>query len=341
MRETGKLFIDGRDAMLEYGIFVEKGGYKGVVQMPSFKTLDTTEWEEFDGIEVDLLSPVLDTRQFQIQFCITNVRYAEDFFDDLATGAYHNFQFTELGKTYRLRMVSNGSFSSFIKLGKLTLTFADDFPVVPSGNPYQLGKSEVRQSGYELDGIDFSQFGSYILRGSDDSIRKAANIRDALKISVKSISGIDYDDEEVHFKAKDVTLKLLIDAENITEFWRRYNSLFAILMQSESRILYFANLPAEYDCYYKSMSVSKFEILRDGKIWCEFSVILTFTAYRPESSWMLLATEDFDWVITEDAENPARIKVRPKYGISLLVTEDGKYIISESDSDKIYINNQN
>ena len=79
MRETGKLFIDGRDAMLEYGIFVEKGGYKGVVQMPSFKTLDTTEWEEFDGIEVDLLSPVLDTRQFQIQFCITNVRYAEDF----------------------------------------------------------------------------------------------------------------------------------------------------------------------------------------------------------------------------------------------------------------------
>lgn len=116
-----KLFIDGRDAMLEYGIFVEKGGYKGVVQMPSFKTLDTTEWEEFDGVEVDLLSPVLDTRQFQIQFCITNVRYAEDFFDDLATGAYHNFQFTELGKTYRLRMVSNGSFSSFIKLGNSLL----------------------------------------------------------------------------------------------------------------------------------------------------------------------------------------------------------------------------
>lgn len=341
MREVGKLYIDGRDAMLEYGIFVEKGGYKGVVQMPSFKNVDSTEWLEFDGVEVDLLSPVLDTRQFQIQFCITNVRYAEDFFDDLATGAYHNFQFTELGKTYRLRMVSNGSFSSFIKLGKLTLTFADDFPVVPSGNPYQLGKSEVRQSGYELDGIDFSQFGSYILKGSDDSIRKAANVRENLKIDVKSIAGISYDDESAFFKSKDVTLKLLIDAADIDTFWYRWNALFSILMQPEQRIFYFSILPAEYDCYYKSMSVSKFEILRDGKIWCEFSVILTFTAYRPESSWMLLATEDFDWVITEDAENPARIKVRPKYGISLLVTEDGKYIITESDSDKIYINNQN
>ena len=339
MREQGKFYVDGRDAMTEYGIFVEKGGYKGVVQMPSFKKLDTTEWEEFDGIEVDLLSPVLDTRQFQIQFCITNIRYAEDFFDDLATGAYHTFLFNELGKTYRLRMVSNGSFSSFVKLGKLTLTFADDFPSVPSGNIYQLGKSGVRQSGYELDGVDFSQFGSYMLKGSDDSIRKAANIREALKIDVKSVSGISYDDEEVHFKSKDVTLKLLIDADNITEFWRRYNSLFAILMQSESRILYFANLPAEYDCYYKNMSVSKFEILKGGRIWCEFSVVLVFTAYRPESSWMLLATEDFDWVVTED-ESKARIKIRPKYGISLLVTEDGKYIITESDSDKIYINNQ-
>ena len=310
MREVGKLYIDGRDAMLEYGIFVEKGGYKGVLQMPSFKNVDSTEWLEFDGVEVDLLSPVLDTRQFQIQFCITNVRYAEDFFYDLATGAYHNFQFIELGKTYRLRMVSNGSFSSFIKLGKLTLTFADDFPVVPSGNPYQLGKSEVRQSGYEIDGVDFSQLGSYILKGSDDSIRKAANVRENLKIDIKSIAGISYDDKSVYFKAKDVTLKLLIDAADIDTFWYRWNALFSILMQSEQRTFYFSVLHAEYDCYYKSMSVSKFEILRDGKIWCEFSVVLTFTAYRPESTWMLLATEAYDWVITEDGL--ARIKIRQK-----------------------------
>lgn len=338
MREVGKLFIDGWDAMLEYGIFIEKGGYKGVVQMPSFKNIDSTEWLEFDGVEVDLLSPVLNTRQLSIPFFITNIRYAEDFFDDLATGAYHIFHFVELKKSYKLRMVSNGSFSSFIKLGKLTLTFADDFPVVPSGTPYQLGKSEIRQSGYELDGVDFSQLGSYILKGSDDSIRKAANVRENLKIDVKSIAGISYDDESVYFKGKDVTLKLLINAEDIDAFWYRWNALFSILMQSEQRIFYFSVLPAEYDCYYKSNSVSKFEILRNGRVWCEFSVVLAFTAYHPESSWMLLATEDYDWVITEDMM--ARIKIRPKSGISLLVYEDGKYIITESDSDKIYINNQ-
>ena len=339
MRETGKLLVDGFDAMVEYGILVEKGGYKQVVQMPSFKNIDLTEWAEFDGVEADLLSPVLNTRQLQIPFCITNIRYAEDFFDDLATGAYHTFYFEELKKTYRLRMVSNGSFSSFIKLGKLTLTFADDFPAVPSGSPYQLGKSEIRQAGYEVDGVDFSQFGSYVLKGTDDSIRKAANVRENLKIDVQSVAGISYDDEEVHFKTKDVTLKLLIDAEDIDEFWVRWNALFSILIQPEQRTFYFAVLPAEYDCYYKSNSVSKFEIMRSGRIWCEFTVVLVFTAYRPESSWMLLATEDYDWVITEELNNPARIKIRPKSGISLLISEDGKYIITE-DSNKIYINNK-
>ena len=284
MRQQGKLYIDNQDAMIEYGIFIEKGGYKQVVQMPSFKKIDTTEWLEFDGAEADLIAPVLDTRQLQIQFCITNIRYAEDFFDDLATGAYHIFNFVELKKTLKLRMVSNGSFSSFIKLGKLTLTFADDFPAVPSGNYYQRGKSEIRQSGYELDGIDFSQFGSYVLRGTDDSIRKAANVRENLKISVNSVAGLTYDDESVYFKTKDVTLKLLIDATDIDEFWKRYNVLFSILMQPEHRTFYFSILSAEYDGYYKSSSVSKFEIMPNGRVWCEFSVVIVFTAYRPESS---------------------------------------------------------
>jgi hypothetical protein len=338
MKYDGKLFIDEADAYTEYGVFVEQYGYKELIQMPSFKKVDTTEWLEFDGVEADLISPVLDTRQLQIQFCITNIRDAEDFFDDLTTCAYHTFYFVELKKTYKLRMISNGSFSSFIKLGKLTLTFADDFPAVPSGEYYQFGKSEIRQSGYELDGLDLSQFGSYVLRGTDDSIRKAANVRDNLKISVNSVAGLSYDDESVYFKTKDVTLELLIDATDIDEFWARYNALFSILMQPEQRTFYFSVLSAEYDCYYKTSAVSKFEIIPNGRVWCEFSVVLVFTAYRPESSWMLLATEDFDWVITEDGL--ARIKVRPKYGISLLVTEDGKYIITESDSDKIYINNQ-
>lgn len=339
MREEGKLFIDGSDALLTYGVFVEKGGYKSLIQFPAFKKIDSTEWPEYDGEEVDLTSPVLDSKTFSMQFCITNIDYAEILFDDLATGAYHTFEFTDLGKSYKLRMTSNGTFSSFIKLGKLTLSFADDFPKIPIGTYYPYGKSGIRQFGYEIDGIDFSQFGSYILKGSDDAIRKAPNIRSNLTVDTSSLAGVLYDDDYVTFKTKDVALKVLINADSINEFWKRWNSLWAIVLQSEARSFYFSALGNEYECYYKSNSVSKFEILRNGHVWCEFTLTLTFFSCRPIGSELLLATEDYDWVITEETEDPARIKIRPKGYLVLLISENGEYIVTEDDDSRIYFNN--
>lgn len=334
----GRLFIDGLDAFTEYGVFVEQYGYKQLVQRPAFKKLTSTNWPEEDGEEVDLISPVLDTRTLQIQFCIRNVRYAEDLFDVLSNGAYHEFEFVDLQKTYKLRMSQNGSFSQFVKLGKLTLTFSDDFPEVPTGKPMKWGKSGIRQVGFEIDGVDMSQFGAYVLKGTDESIRKAPNTKDNLKIDSAAAAGVVYDDENVQFKTKDITLKLLIDAPSIGEFWARYDALFSVLMQPEERLFFYDALVEEYTCYYKQCSVQKFEILRNGKVWCEFDVTLTFTSVRPVGQYMLLATEDYDFATTEDG---AKIIIRPKYGISLVIMEDGAYLVTEADSDKIYINNTN
>lgn len=339
MRGEGKLFIDGKDALLVYGVFVENGGYKSLIQMPSFKKISTTEWPEYDGEEIDLTEPVLDSKTFSMQFCIVNVDYAEILFDELATGAYHIFEFRDIGKSYKLRLTQNGSFSSFIKLGKLTLSFADDFPEIPEGTHYKYGKSGVRQFGYELDGIDFSQFGSFVLKGSDDAIRKAPNVRSNLSVDSAYLSGLIYDDYYVNFKSKDVALKILINADTIDEFWKRWNSLFAIVLKPEARSFYFSTLGHEYECYYKSNSVTKFEIMQNGHIWCEFTLTLVFFSCRPVGSELLLSTEDFDWVITEEAEDPARIKIRPKGHLVLLISEDGEYIITEDDSSLIYFNN--
>lgn len=335
----GVFYMDGRNALTEYGVFVEQYGYKGLIQYPAFKKLTSTSWPDEDGDEVDLSEVQLDTRSFQMQLGIKNVRYAEDFFDDLSTGAYHEFKFPELGdKTYKLRMSQNGSFSQHVKLGKLTITLHDDFPSLPEGEPYRLGKSEIRQVGYEIDGVDMSQFGAWVLQGSDESIRKAPNTKDNLKIDNKTLSGIIYDGDYVHFKTKDVTLKLLIDCDGIEEFWKRYYSLFAVLLKSDNRIFYYTALNAEFDCYYKSCTVQKFDILPSGKVWCEFSVALTFMSARPVGQYKLLASEIFDYIITEDG---AKIIVRPKYGLSLLISEEGAYIITETESNKIFINNSN
>ena len=311
MRYENKLFIDELDAMVEYGVFVERNGYRQLIQMPVFKKIEQTDWPEYDGIEADLANPVLDGRQFQIQFCVKNVRWAEDLFIALSDGVYHEFDFKDLDIKRNLRLVSNGSFSSYIRLGKMTLTFADDAPAALNGDPYELGESEVVQRGYELDGIDFSRFGMYVLRGTDDSIRKAPNVRENLKITAKNMTGVQYDGQgDVHWKSKDITLKLFVRAIDIEEFWERYGALYQVLMEAGEHTFHFRPIDIDYHCFYKSNAVSRFEILTSGKVWCEFSVTLTVLDWHPVSSWLLLETEGEELVITENDGSNINYNIR-------------------------------
>lgn len=298
----GRMLVDGEDVFVKYGIFVEQYGYKALIQQPAFKKLDSTEWPEDDGEEVDLTAPVLDTKSLSMQFCMTDKMKAESFFHALSQGSYHTFKFADLQREYVLRMTSNGSMSSNIRLGNLTLTFSQDDCRIPSSPPMDEGVSGVRQHGYEIDGIDMSRFGAYVLDGTDDSIRKAANAKSNLSVSTQDRNGIVYDGKYMFFKSKDITLNLLINAAGIESFWDRWDALFASLMQPEHRIFYFDKDVAEYECYYKSNSVSRFDILGNGHVWCEFSVVLTFTSGRPQPMMALLSTEDGIIVFTEDGE---------------------------------------
>lgn len=310
MRLTGLLYIDGADAYTEYGVFVEKGGYKGLVGMPAFKSVSVTEWAEYDGEEADLTEPVLNARTVSISFCIADVRKAEDLYDAFCDEAYHSLRFTDLDKEYRLRMTSTGSFSSLVRLGKLTVAFSDDFPPSPTGEPYAAGASGVAQTGYTIDGTDLAQFGVYVVRGTDDSLRKSAEVRSALSISPTTEAGTIYDDGATpRFKAKDMTLKLFIHASDITEFWRRWYALFAALVAADVRTLYFPRLDAEYECYYKSCTVSKFEVVAAGRVWCEFSLVLRCIAPYLSTSYWLLASEDEDDVLIVTETDAAAIKI--------------------------------
>ena len=334
----GKLYIDGSDAYLDFGIYVEDNGYAQLVQYPAFKKIDSTNWPDEDGEEYDLISPLLDTRTLQITFAISNVRYAEDLFDTLSQGAYHIFKVPALGnKEWKLRMTTNGSFASHVTLGKLTLTFADDFPAVPTGSSLDFGESGVIQWGYELDGTDLSQFGAYVLKGSHNDLRKAPQTKTNLTINTKAKEGATYDAQEVYFKPKDVSLKMLIKTSSITDFWLRYDAFFAALIKAEVRKLYVEETNAEYECFYSKQSVSRLNINQDGSVWCEFTLTLKFVSCRPVNSYMFLASEADDWIITEDGL--ARIIIRPRSGISYLVMQTGEYTVTEDGNSRIYMNN--
>ena len=50
----GRLYIDDIDAFAAWGVYLQDGSGKAVVQMPPMKAVDTTEWAEYDGLEADL-----------------------------------------------------------------------------------------------------------------------------------------------------------------------------------------------------------------------------------------------------------------------------------------------
>lgn len=324
---VGKLYIDGKDAYSEYGVFVEQYGYKALIQMPGFKNVTTTEWDESDGEEVDLISPVLDSKTFGIQFCLRDVVGAGDLYELISDKAYHIFEFVELGKSYKLRLVSNPNLSSFIRLGKATLNFADDFPpYVPDETsdfepdeynhaleetPEESAPEGWMQEGYMIDEIDFSRFGIYVMEGTEDNIQKAPNVRENLTVKAKDVPGLKYDAENVFYRAKDAQLKLFILAEGMDDFWQRWYSFFAVLIKPELHMFYKDSTLEEFECYYKSNSVTKFDILANGKVWCEFTVTLRFTCVRPEGNYFVLATEAGETVLTEEDE--AQIVLNIKY----------------------------
>lgn len=334
----GRLYIDGRDAYADFGVYLKDGALGAFAQHAALKTPDSTDWADEDGEEYDLTAPLLDKRTLSLSFFAERKDWAEDFFAFLAEGgAYRDFRVPALQRTWRLRLTQGGSFASCQRLGEFTLTFADDFPDEPAGEPLAFGQSGVRQSGHELDDTDLSQYGAWLLSGSVDTLRKAAQVKTALEVTTKDRAGAVYDgDGEPRFKSKEVTLNLLIKTATAEEFWARYDALFAALLKPEPRRVYFAETERVYEGFYTKEKVSGLRVGEDGAVWCETAVTMKLVSCRPCGTFRVLASEDWDFITTEDG---AKLLIRPLAGVSAVVAESGEYVTAEDGETTIYINN--
>ncbi|MDR0659090.1 MAG: hypothetical protein LBG18_09220 [Mediterranea sp.] len=304
---TGKLYIDGQDTYALYHVFVAKDGYKELVAFPSLKTVESNNWAEEDGEEFDLSTPVLDTRELSVNFSFhgDDSRFGA-FIELLSDGAYHDFNFIEIGKTYSLRLVTQSGMAQVSTVGTLSLRFADDFPL-PDYEYVAPQSSIIPQRGYELDERDLSEYGVTVLQGSDTEIEKSPAVKKNLLQNIKSQSGAIYDGENVAFQAKEVKLNCLMRANTLEEFWRNYNALLYDLTRPDERLLYVDAIGYEYPCYYKSCSVLEFSPI--GKIWFRFTLVLVFTSFRVEGEEFLLATEDDELITTEQDDYSINLSV--------------------------------
>lgn len=297
---TGTIYIDGKDAYVNYGVFVTSGGYKELSCFPPLKAVSSIDWGEEDGVDPDLTDPKLDTKEVAITFAAHRDMLVGAFFDLISDKAYHTFDFREMGRVYRLRLTSESSLNAKRYLQTFTLRFANDFPF-PDGYSYAQPQSAMEtQSGYELDGRSLAEYGVCVLQGSQAEILKSPSVKLNLLRNISSRHGVTYDGEVVKFQSKEVKLSCLMRAKNLTEFWRNYNALLFDLSRPGERSLYVDNTGYEYPCYYKNCNVIEF--YPTDKIWFKFNLTLVFTSFRIEDDEYLLATEAGEWIITEDGE---------------------------------------
>lgn len=306
MALTGRIIINGLDAFTNYGLVFQNDGLKSLLQMPQFKKVEVYDWHEEDGLEADLSAPLLDGRQFTLNFGISHPdaeSEAQVLLSDLASQVYHTLHIPWLGRTYTVRYVSNGSFAQNARFDTLSLTFAEDAVTIPT---VAVPTQETGISmGYFIDDADFAIYGCTVVKGTRDSFLKFAATKEALKRSVSTLSGIIYDSgDTVRLKSRDITVKLHIRTPDVPTFWARWYALWNAVLAPEARTIEGDGMT--FQCYYKSNAVQKFMPTIEGGVWCDFSITFAVLAYSRGDEWLYLVTEDGVPVIFEedDESNP-------------------------------------
>jgi hypothetical protein len=85
-------------------------------------------------------------------------------------------------------------------------------------------------------------------------------------------------------------------------FWRCYDAFFHDLTRPGERDLYIDYTGDIYPCYYKSSSAWRLH-LSQSFVLVEFTLTLIFTSFRPGETEYLLATEDGNFIVTEEDED--------------------------------------
>lgn len=295
----GQTYIDGVDLYDAFGVFITEGGYKGLATFPALQTPKVISWPDEDGVEVDLSQPALKSKDFQMSFAAHGKGNTGGFLELLMDKAYHDFNFRAVDRVRKLRLSTQSGLDIFNRLDTFSLQLVDDFPLL--GYAYLPPQSNIMGEGaYELDGKSFADYGVSVLKGSLAEVEKSPTVKSNLLRTISGQNGAIYDGENVVFQAKDVTLKCLLRASNMSEFWRNYDALLFDLVRPGERGLYVDGTGLEYPCYYKSNNVS--ELFTVGKIWCEFSLVLSFISFRSGADEYILATEAGEWLTLEDGD---------------------------------------
>lgn len=271
MAYTNRLFIDGKEAWKTYGASLLEGSYAELLCPPPLKKVKSNDWAEYDGIEPDLSSPVLDSREVKLPVYIRGGESAANTFIkalsfdpqpgevSTLTSAYHLFNVPDLGRTWKLRLKSvdvdeywpGGNLS-------LSLTLVDDFPL--DGYEYLEPQSDLKQDeSCVIGGRPFSDYGIKLTEGGIKEALFLRDVKEALFRDISVVTGAIYDSKKaVRYKDRTIKLPCLMTAPTVALWHRNMDALLYDLTRPGLRILKIKSVQEQWDVYYDSTEMEYF-----------------------------------------------------------------------------------
>jgi hypothetical protein len=281
---TGRVIIDTVDIKAAYGLIVTD--FASLVAFPPLKEVDFNDWPDQDGIEVDLSAPFLDSKTITMRFGGSLTADIDGLIVMLSDGAYHDFTFEDLGITRKLRMADNTTYEGKKVLKYATLSLVDDFPL----EGYEYSPPTLSGvTGVEIDGADLGIYGVVVDESVIKELKRSPSVKENLKVN-KLAHGVLYDDENVYFKEKEVSLPCRIFCAK-SAFWTNYNALLYDLIKTGERVFFFDSIYEEHSGYYKGSEVKKL-IVTDDTILCVFDLNITLTSFRVSETDYVFADEN-------------------------------------------------
>ena len=271
-----RLYINGIDAFLRYGVLLAQGGINDLLKYPTRKAYLYNDWFEQEGIDADLSEPLFEPKEVNLTFYASSDSNLEEFVTDLTRGVYHTFEDKLLQREFKLRLLKQTAVSLVNGFYFTTIAFADDFTAeeMTRNSSYPVSSALLPDTGYTIDGVNLRDFDVAVLQGTDESLRNIIEVKQNVLHNSKYSNALVYDEKQGYLTptAKDATLKCLMRAENLEDLWNNWQALFSLLIRQGYRTLGKDNLQS-YMFVYKSCEIPLF--YPTDKIWLEFNLTIT------------------------------------------------------------------
>lgn len=306
---TGHLLVDRVDVAAVYGVAMTAGGLNSVLSWPPLKTPPSNDWQEDDGLDLDLTAPMLDVQEVSLPFVAVGVfTRLSAFMAMLATGSYHRFEWPEIGVRKVLRVVQQSALSYADNFTTFTLKLACDTPLKFDPAQTCVPVSCVAAADdYTLDGVNFRNYGVRVLMGTLGELIRQPDVKPHLLRNISTQPGAVYDPiGTVRFKSREAKINCLARADCIEDLWCNMSCLLRDLTKPGQRLVGITAIDSFVACHYKSCTVSEF--FADKRPWLKFSVTVVVT--QPVHGFddeVVIATESGAVLTTQSTDSAINV----------------------------------